>query len=279
MLRALVVLLVLLAPPALAQQPFTASVDAPTAPQRPLANVSLNATLVVPCRLVNVTGSDGSLALQKAPAWLAMEPTPTRFRVPGPCVGDATNATVPFVVRIQPDAAAFASARAELVVALGGETTLAPFALVADYFVILDVSPERTVAQASPQSTIEFPITVTNRGNGLTRVTFETDLPPAGWVALAPPTLTLPARQSGNASDATVHFVVQTPHGFGSHNDKANFTLRVHASSALGVESDADDATLTFTAVGQGFDTPAPALPLVVLALVAAALVARRFVR
>jgi hypothetical protein len=89
--------------------------------------------------------------------------------------------------------------------------------------------------------------------------------------------VTLQADQNGGLiTDGTVNLVVQTPHRFGFVDNTIEIPVYVNATAATGSSTLVDSQVVTFTAHAKGFDTPGPALGLVVLSVVALALVARR---
>jgi hypothetical protein len=268
-------LLLLLAPVSRAEAAMRLDVAPLTGPQPVLRNITVPATVVVPCALLQNSTASGVVVLLGAPSWLTLDPNGTAFTV-GPCGTDPQAANLNLTVRLSNDAPAQAGASATLQARLLGEHADAPFPVTAAVFTLVDVQTPQTVLENKPQSTIAFPIHVRNLGNAITRVTFEVGPAPAGWIVLAPQPVTLQSPQGGGVvTEGTVNVVVQTPHRFGAVNEVAKIDVRITASPALG-SGPSDVTNVTFTATAKGFDAPSPALPLVLAGLVAAAVAWRR---
>ncbi|MEA3201070.1 MAG: hypothetical protein QOE90_2498 [Thermoplasmata archaeon] len=277
MRRALVLMVLVLAAAPLAQAQSAMRLDvAPfTGPQPVLRNLTVAASVVVPCSVLQNGTASGVVALLGAPSWLTMEPNGTEFTV-GPCGADPQVADLQLTLRLDADAPALAGANAVLEARLLGQRADASFPVTAAIYTLVDVSPDRTLLQGKPQSVLTFPIHVRNLGNAVTRVTFDVADAPAGWIVLQPQPVTLQSRQEGGlVTEGTVNLVVQTPHRFGSIDESA--TLHVHAIAAPALGSGpSEESNLTLTATAKGFDAPGPGVPLLVVGLVAAAALLRK---
>ncbi len=269
-------LLAMAAPSAVAQERFSVEAQSPEGAQPVLVNLTVPVKVTAPCSLLpNGTAQEGDVHVEGAPAWLVVDANDTAFRV-GPCGADPQVASVNLTLRLTDRAPALAAAQVGLVATLRGQSASTSITLVAQPFVLVDASADRSVAEGPPQSILAFPLRVSNLGNALTRVTIEVGAAPEGWVVLAPPPLTLQSAQAGGlVTQGTVNVVVQTPHRFGFVRGDAVIPVWINATSAAGGAS--NETTFTLTARVRGFDAPSPggALALAPL-LVAAVLLARR---
>lgn len=150
----------------------------------------------------------------------------------------------------------------------------------ASYFSILDVALPESIRVDRPQTPVSFPISVTNLGNGPTKVSFELLTPPGEGdkMQVAPPqSLTLEARQTGGSQitkDAILQ--VQTPFKNGYMNEPRSIVVKVTSHYATDTQLQGASETVTMLVTTKGFYVPGPSPFLLVgLVGVVAALVRR----
>jgi len=140
------------------------------------------------------------------------------------------------------------------------ETFDVPFEV--GYWPVVNIAPVKgTLKQVGPTDTAEFPVDLTNFGNGMTKVLIEvTDMPEGDWSVSVPSSVTL---QSSDVSDEgikdTVNIKVKPPYGFGFHNTrksfKVTFTPIYIGQTVASPELMGQPETVTFTVQSVGFST------------------------
>ena len=144
----------------------------------------------------------------------------------------------------------------------------------ASYFSIIDVALPESIRVDRPQTPVSFPISVTNLGNGPTKVSFELLTQPVDGdkMQVSPPqSLTLEARQTGG-SQITKEAVlqVQTPFKNGYMNEPRSIVLKVTSHYATDTQLQGASETVTMLVTTKGFYVPGPD-PLLLVGLVGAA--------
>lgn len=147
-------------------------------------------------------------------------------------------------------------------------------AVTADYFALLDVSLAETNKVVAPGETAKFPITLTNLGNGKTRVRFVLDDATEGLTVGPPSPVELGSRQQGAPTTSTTVEVAVRADARGLYvNEVGVVNLRVVPEHAGEPPRTGEERTVSFlltTKTGGGQDARMP-FP-VALALVAVAL-------
>ncbi len=145
------------------------------------------------------------------------------------------------------------------------------------YLGILTADVPTTIQEAGPQKEIRYDIKLTNRGNALSNVKFElVGAVESGWLALAPPPTQIDSlQQGGTTNQATIGFLVSTPHKNGWNNADTGFTLKITPSSTLVKENTGAEVTVPVIARVRGIYVPGPDPILMVGAVLGTALVAR----
>ena len=149
----------------------------------------------------------------------------------------------------------------------------------ADFFSILDVQLAQAIQQDRPQSTVTFPLRITNLGNGNTKVNFAIAEGgnPQNLNAPLPIPITLQSKQAGgNAIMAEVPLQIQLPYQNGYMNEVGVVTYKITSNYALDSKLKGDETTLSVLVTTKGFYVPGPG-PILMLGLLAAvAMVLRR---
>lgn len=260
-------------------------VDPVPRPLPPFQPVATNLTVTVPCDhdFGNETVVRFSVSASPAfpPAWLAVTLRDETIALASLECGEdgnltvATRATllatmdapgvVPFLVGFQAD--------------LQGEaarTLRAQAAVSVAYVSLLSVDVERPVIQAKPGDLVEFPVTITNHGNEVTRITFRLGDNESAALVPTPLPVTLQSRQAGGlATSTTVMVRARAPEHFGVVDEMHAITLHLLPSYALNASMTGEPQKVSFVLRTKGVHVPAPGLGLVLPLLAAAALAAR----
>lgn len=293
-LSGLLVLLVLSAGLAGAQAPQTSiHIEIPPldAPIKPLQGAStITATVVVPCAEITDDPARPQvvMSLLEHPTWATVTLSPGQF-APDPmrCEEGSIREPVDIVVKATEQAPAYQAAPLRIgatwegsVQQLSGEGGVD---IQAAYFGVLDVQLVEAIQTAAPGTVAVFPLTLTNFGNGVTRVTFEIVDATEGIHAELPAPITLQSRHTGGVQiTATVPLTLRSADGVGYLNQVDTVTYRITSAYEGEPASEGDDSTVSVLLTTKGFGTggeataPGPALPLLALALVGAALALRR---
>lgn len=184
------------------------------------------------------------LKVKSAPDWLDATISPSVVYAPvnqvhGLAAAQQTTAMVRMPANLllsaMPDAPAFVSAPIEIQAyappngQLSASETRNAISIQADYFSLVQVSPAGDVGLA-PGGSQTLPLTVTNFGNGLTKVSWALDAAPKGVNVRLPGELTLQSRQQGGARhQETVSLRLSAPGSF----EDGDVVLLARSSYAL----------------------------------------------
>ena len=236
----------------------------------------------------NLVGVPVSYKVTKAPAWAAVTVSPGSDVIQL-ASGQQYSGSKTFTVAVtaSDQAPAFQSDTIEITATVTpsspGATPKSAAQTVpvqADYFSILDVQLAQAIQQDRPQSTVTFPVKITNLGNGATKVNF--DIAPEGnpqrLAALIPGPVTLQSKQAGgNQISAEIPLQIQLPHKNGYMNEAGTVTYKITSNYALDSKLKGDETTLAVLVTTKGFYVPGPSgILLVGVLAVLAALVGRR---
>lgn len=303
-LAALVALafLATIAPPAAAQAPTNAQstlaleITPFEAPIRPLSGLG-QAQLKIKYGYVSagataLTATKVTLSVAEAPSWAVITISPSTVLVPikqpqgAAATVDADPQTAIVYVATTADAPAFTPANIKIKASAAANQPIAAAdadvsSLVqADYFSVIDVQVQQPIRIVRPQTAVDFPVTITNFGNGNSKVAFELVNEPSGGLQVPiPQPVTLEARQTGGkVTQQTVSFSISTPFKNGYMNQPGLVTVKLKAAYALNSQIKGEEIQFSVLATTKGFYVPGPSPMLAILAvgLVAAVLGARR---
>jgi hypothetical protein len=236
----------------------------------------------------NIVGVPVSYKVTKAPAWAAVTVSPgsdvITLTSSQTSVSGSSNFNV--AVTASDQAPAFQSDTIEITATVTpsnpGATAKSASQAVpiqADYFSILDVQLAQAIQQDRPQSTVTFPVKITNLGNGATKVNF--DIAPEGnpqnLNVLVPGPVTLQSKQAGgNQISAEIPLQIQLPHKNGYMNEAGAVRYKITSNYALDSKLKGDETTLSVLVTTKGFYVPGPEPIVLVGLLVAVAAAFRR---
>jgi len=131
--------------------------------------------------------------------------------------------------------------------------------------------PKSTYMQIGPLDTAIFPIEITNLGNGFTRIAAEIVGEPKGdWSISTVSSVKVGSATGAGNNKATINVVIKPPYGFGFHNNRETFKVRVTPSyvgppdpSTIGQPEE-----ITFTVQSVGFSPGIIEIPLIIATLV-----------
>ncbi|MBU0498211.1 MAG: hypothetical protein KKG04_09720, partial [Candidatus Thermoplasmatota archaeon] len=134
-----------------------------------------------------------------------------------------------------------------------------------------------TFKEIGAGETATFPIKIQGYANARSKLQFEAVDIPEGWSASINSEIFLGTSSLGEDATATVDLVVQSPLDFGYYNTVEQLTVRVRTFAAGHVDAGYDNSTtLQFTIRARGFSTPGFEGGILVLAIIAAILIARK---
>lgn len=251
----------------------------PVAPQS--GPTSTTVTVEVPCGAVGQEGSRAvNLTLTGKPRWVTATVSPSTVHVgPGDCEtrNGTARAQADLEVETTPQAPAFSPANVTVRASSDGlEPGSDDVDVQAAFYAVLDVQTDRPVVVAKPGSQVDFPVELTNMGNGPVAVTAELTnrTPGSGLQPVLPGPVALGAEPTGGNRHATVTVAVETPERNGYVNEAGELEVTWKARYGPQPSLGGDESTSTFRITTKGFRLPAPGASAVVPALGAAALAA-----
>lgn len=127
----------------------------------------------------------------------------------------------------------------------------------ADFFSIIEATVPSTIQKAKPQAQVAYPITVTNFGNALTKVTFNVEAVPEKWQVTPPSPITLESRQQGRQQTSKLAtLTIQTPFQNGYLNVVGAITVRLTTNYALDPKVVGDSTIVSTLTTTKGFYVP-----------------------
>lgn len=133
-------------------------------------------------------------------------------------------------------------------------------------------------AEAWPQESVSYGVTIDNYSNGPTRFTFSMPgEPPEGHQPVIPEPLVIDGRtENGTATRGQTVFQVLTPYRNGYLDERAALQLRIDSAYGVDPTLTGPSTLLTTLTETKGFYVPSPAVPAVALALAIACLLPAR---
>jgi hypothetical protein len=263
--------------------------SSPVKPLGPFLAVPISIVYTYVPTSVSLAETQVALAVTNAPTWAVATVSPSTVFAPvdfAPSGAQPVQRTLSTFLLISAtiDAPAFTQGVIEVTATAAANGNLLPSSgkvqvpIQADYFSIIQASTPEAIQKAKPQAQVTFPITVTNFGNALTKVTFGLDQPaPPSWQVTLPTPITLQARQQGqNQNVATANFVIQTPYQNGYMNVVGAITLRLTSAYALDPKVVGDSTIVSTLTTTKGFYVPGFDPLLAAFAVVGAAMLAAR---
>lgn len=277
------------APPAAAQTNAPSSLQltmtAFDAPIRPLSGLG-QATLKIDYSYfaaggTALTATRITLSVAEAPSWAVVTISPSTILIPiqspsGPSnTIQATQQTAIVYVATTADAPAFTPANLKIKADAAANQPIAATTgdvqslVQADFFSVIDVQVAQPIRIVRPQTAVEFPITVSNFGNGNSKVAFELVGEPSGGLQVPiPQPITLEARQTGGKlTQQTVGFNIQTPFKNGYMNQDGLVTVKLKAAYALNSQVKGEEVQFSVLATTKGFYVPGPSPLFAILAI------------
>lgn len=273
------------------------SIDELDGPIRPLAGArSTTVRIDVTCSPASAlpSGIAVLLAIDNSPPWANAVIAPERHDVDAQaCASGAVHLESTLTIAVTDQAPAYQPdlLRLDIVTSPSGpgassSQAAANVPIVAAYFGLLDASTPLAAIPGDHDELVLFPLTMTNFGNGATKIHFETGRVDDGLRVGAPPSIVLQSRQAGGVQ--TSHLVpVQAARMIEADDGTLSFTIRYHSSYALDAKLEGDSGELRFRVLPPGTKLdagsveqlnalPAPALPLATVAIALAAALLRR---
>jgi hypothetical protein len=110
--------------------------------------------------------------------------------------------------------------------------------------------PEGNSNKIGPMDTASFPIEVTNLGNARTRVFFEIEYMPKGWIAVITDDITLDESQG---SQGTAYLTIKPPKSFGYHYDEESIRVKMTPARAEDIQNRGESSYVTVIVESRGF--------------------------
>ena len=112
--------------------------------------------------------------------------------------------------------------------------------------------PEGNSMKIGPMDTATFPIEVENMGNARTRIFFEIEYMPEGWIAVVTDDITL---DEGEGSKGTAYLTIKPPKGFGYHYDEESIRVTMTPARAEDIQNRGESSYVTVIVESRGFAT------------------------
>ncbi len=151
------------------------------------------------------------------------------------------------------------------------------------YFNLYNVRLEQKIGQAGPQEAVTYPIVIDNYSNGDTRFVFSLANPdnvPSGFQPVVPEPLVLQSNATGGErTSGTVKFQIYTPFHNGYVNEIGAVQLEVTSAFASDTDIEGEASYVSTLTQARGWYVPGPSPLVVLLAVVVALGLARRWDR
>lgn len=289
LLLVLVGLALVASTPAAAQDPTQGaqtrtqlSATPPGEPVRPLSglqNVDLSVTYTYQEGGASFVTTPIELQVTESPGWITAIVTPSTVYVPvEDGQGGSTTVTTTVVVQTTSEAPAFQQGNIEIEgqarqngdMAPSSGTTTIP--IQAGFYSVIDARTNKSIVVAGPQEQIDFPVEVTNFGNGDQTISLEQSEKSGGLDVVLPGTITVSSTATGGQDNAReLPVSVQTAYENGYINRPGTFNLDVTSAYALDQSNGGMSTRVSALVTTQGFFVPGPGTLLTALAGVAAA--------
>lgn len=136
--------------------------------------------------------------------------------------------------------------------------------------------PKGNLMEIGPLDTADFEIELENLGNGITYVGIEPiEIPQGDWSINIASSVTLASPVQNKAgAKATVHLIIKPPYGFGFHNERETFKVRLTPQYLGRPDLRGQEEIITFNvqnigmSPGAGFEIPLIVIILVIIAIV-----------
>ncbi|MDD5502769.1 MAG: hypothetical protein PHH26_04810 [Candidatus Thermoplasmatota archaeon] len=125
------------------------------------------------------------------------------------------------------------------------------------YYSLLQATVPQTLQKGAPYQQITYPVTVTNLGNGKTKIFFDVKNVPTGWQVTLPSPIILESRQQGGKlTQQTVNVVVFTPYKTGYQNNVGSIRIDVTSKYADDTTIVGDATSINTLTLSKGFYVP-----------------------
>lgn len=177
--------------------------------------------------------------------------------------GGSVTKTVTLTVYLTAEAPAFVQAKirvdaiADKNSNLEGDTGSTTPTVIVGYYSLIQATIPETLKKGSPYQQIIYPVTVTNLGNGRTKIFFDAKNIPARWQITLPAPIILESRQQGGKlTSQTVNVVIFTPYKFGYQTDVGSIKIDVTSTSAEETTIKGDSTSINTLTLSKGFYMP-----------------------
>lgn len=294
-LALLVVVLLAVADSSAAQDPLSGgetrtqlAAEPPNEPIQPLSglrNIPLDVTYVYQEGGASLVTTAIEVEVTDRPSWASVSVTPSTVYVPvRDGEGGQGTVTTNLVVQVNADAPAYQQGTIELTASARRNGNLGPsqgtttIPIQAGFYSVLDAQTPRPLVVAGPQDVVEFPVTVSNFGNGDQTVTLSISQGAEDLDIVLPGTFTTPSKVAGGETNTrTVTVTVQTAFRTGYINAPGTFSLDVSSAYALDQSEEGMSTRISALVTTKGFYVPGPAPGLAAAVLAGVALAGRRW--
>jgi hypothetical protein len=126
-----------------------------------------------------------------------------------------------------------------------------------DYYSIIQATVPQPLQKGAPYQQITYPVTVTNLGNGKTKLFFDAKNVPTGWQVTLPPPIILEARQQGGTlTKQTVNVIIFTPYKFGYQTNVGSIKIDITSQYADDSTVKGDTTSINSMTLSKGFYVP-----------------------
>jgi hypothetical protein len=216
------------------------------------------------------------LYVEKTPDWCTATVIPSLLTTSPLADWQKHNAIL--IVQVNENAYAFAEGKITLRIETAKMNAIKPgtfyqnITFVPGYLSSLRLNVPDTIKLIAPGDLANFNIDMENLGNADTQVTCNVLDLPKGWTAAITST-TIGSKVVGNNPKKTIRLVVQSPYGFGYHNDQKIIKVSIKPSYVSNESLVGEEYFLSFAVQSRGFSTPGFESAFVLFALVVVVLI------
>lgn len=255
--------------------------DPPSEPIRPLSglkNVQLEVTYTHQEGGASFVTTPIELQVTNSPSWITALVTPsTVYAEVHDGQGGSSTVTANVVVQTTSNAPAFRQGNIEIegharqngdLAESTGRTTIP---IQAGFYSVVDAQTNQSVVVAGPQEQIDFPVTVTNFGNGDQTISLNISQQSGGMDIVLPGTITVSSQATGAQDNSReIPVSVQTDYQNGYINRPGTFALDVTSAYALDQSNEGMSTRVSALVTTKGFFVPGPGALAAAVALAAA---------
>lgn len=244
------------------------SATPPSEPVRPLSgleNINVDVTYTYQEGGFAFVTTPIELEVTNSPSWITATLSPSTVYMPVDGQSGEVTRSSTLVVQTTANAPAFQQGNIQIEGVARQNGDLAPsqgsttVPVQAGFYSVIDAQTPKPVVIAGPQEQIDFPIEVTNFGNGEQTIFLNTNQKSGGLDIVLPGAFTVSSQAGGDEDNTRTSTVsIQTPFQNGYINQPGTFTLDVSSAYALDQSNEGMSTRISSLVTTKGFFVPGP---------------------